>query len=260
MSITDIIIDVIIRPADQADQVHIQGICGQALDLEPDARDLPVILQASQQRISVVAEASGEIIGACYGSVGRQPRGHVDLLAVAPAAAGRGVGRRLLAAAEDQLRQRGVTEFVLAGNPPAYLWPGVDVRYTAMTCLAERAGYERFLEAVDMAVDLDAVDLDLQAGEEALTVAASWSGALPGPKRAASSTGSGPARGGSRPGQTQRPWPSPTIGRDVTSPAAVMSTSGSPVTGAPARGGSGRWARCRRNSGTGSERCCSSGA
>jgi mycothiol synthase len=171
MSITDTITGVIIRPAEQTDQARIQGICERSLDLEPDARDLPMILQASQQHVSVVAEASGEILGVGYGSVGRQPRGHVDLLAVVPAAAGRGVGRRLLAAIEDELRRRGVTELVLAANPPVYVWPGVDVRYTAMTCLAERAGYERFLEAVDMAVDLERVDLDLRASEKALAAA-----------------------------------------------------------------------------------------
>jgi mycothiol synthase len=59
---------------------------------------------------------------------------------------------------------------VLAGNPPVYLWPGVDARYTAMTCLATRAGYERYAEEVDMAVHLQATDL--QSGLDADRLAA----------------------------------------------------------------------------------------
>jgi mycothiol synthase len=184
MSITDIIIDVIIRAVAPVDLAGIQGLCERALDLEPDAAELPGLLQAATSGFAVAAETDGKIIGVCYGSLaGRKPRGHIDLLAVAPLAQGGGVGRRLLTAMEDQLRGVGATEIILGASPPVYLWPGVDVRYTAMTCLAERAGYERYREAVDMAVDLTAggltggglttrglkaADLDVQADERRL--------------------------------------------------------------------------------------------
>lgn len=188
MSITDIIIDVIIRSVVPADLASIQGICVEALDLEPDASELPVILQASQARLAVVAEARGELIGVCYGSLGNSAAGmpgesgdasrgagHIDLLAVAPAASGRGAGRRLLASMEDRLQEHGAVDIILGANPPVYLWPGVDVRYTAMTCLAQRAGYEQFREGVDLAVDLWAADLDcgqdeVRLGAEGVTV------------------------------------------------------------------------------------------
>ncbi len=172
MSITDIIIDVIIRPAVLGDLAGIQAVCVIALDLEPDAGDLPKLLQASPERVAVVAEAGDEIVGVCYGSIGRSVadgrRGHVELLAVAPAASGRGAGRQLLGDMEARLRELGATELILGANPPVYVWPGIDVRYTAMTCLADAAGYERYQEALDMVVDLRAVDLGVSDEERRL--------------------------------------------------------------------------------------------
>ncbi|WP_248960830.1 GNAT family N-acetyltransferase [Sphaerisporangium perillae] len=82
--------------------------------------------------------------------------GHVDLIAVRPSAQGRGVGRDLLRAAEDWLAERGVREVRLAGNPPCYAWPGIDVRYTPAACLAESLGYERYRTAWNMTADLTA--------------------------------------------------------------------------------------------------------
>jgi mycothiol synthase len=172
MSITDIIIDVIIRSAVPEDLAGIQAVCAIALDLEPDAGDLPKLLPAAPERLAVVAESGGAIAGVCYGSIGRmvagRRRGHVELLAVAPSAWGQGFGRRLLADMAARLREHGATALILGANPPAYLWPGIDVRYTAMTCLAEAAGYERYREAVDMAVDLQAADLDVSDEERRL--------------------------------------------------------------------------------------------
>ncbi len=164
MSITDIIVPVIIRSVAAADLARIQHICEEVLDLEPDPSDLPAILAGSDGRFGVVAEAAGDIIGCCYGSLRSTSRegltGHVDLLAVARWAAGNGAGLMLLTHMEELLADRGAASVALAGNPPVYLWPGVDARYTVMTCLAARAGYERYAEAVDMAVELRATDLD----------------------------------------------------------------------------------------------------
>jgi mycothiol synthase len=154
---------MIIRSAEPPDLAAVQRVCTDVLDLEPDPSDLPAILARSDGHVGIVAEASGEIIGACYGSLRSAPgggvSGHVDLLAVARPASGRGVGAALLARMEELLADRGATSILLAGNPPVYLWPGVDARYTAMTCLAARAGYERYAEEVDMAVNLHAADL-----------------------------------------------------------------------------------------------------
>jgi mycothiol synthase len=139
----------------------IQRICASELDLEPDAGELPALLWRSPARLGLVAESDGgAVIGACFGSMGRTAgRGHVDLLAVTRTSAGAGTGSRLLASMENLLRGQGATELCLSGNPPSYVWPGVDARYTVMTCLASRAGYERYRDAVDMAVDLETADL-----------------------------------------------------------------------------------------------------
>ncbi|MGI5270999.1 GNAT family N-acetyltransferase [Nonomuraea sp. CA-218870] len=96
--------------------------------------------------------------------------GHVDLLAVHPGHQGRGHGRALLRAAEGWLRREGAREVRLAGNPPCYAWPGVDVRYTPAACLAESLGYERYRTAWNMTADLHTdlhtdldTDLDVSA-------------------------------------------------------------------------------------------------
>jgi mycothiol synthase len=92
----------------------------------------------------------------------------VELLAVSRESRGRGIGRRLLAEMESLLRGKGAAVALLRGNPPVYVWPGVNVRYTVMTCLAERAGYEKYQDAVDMAVSLGSAELDTGPAEERL--------------------------------------------------------------------------------------------
>ncbi|MEV7808088.1 GNAT family N-acetyltransferase [Microbispora sp. NPDC088329] len=82
--------------------------------------------------------------------------GHIDLIAVDPAAQGRGIGRALVGAAEEWMRAHGAAEARFAGNPPCYAWPGIDVRYTPAACLAERLGYERYRVAWNMTAGLPA--------------------------------------------------------------------------------------------------------
>lgn len=168
-----------IRTAVPGDLPGVQQVCAKALDLEPDASELPSILQApcldtgsAQQRFCLIALTGDELTGVCYGSLGRHREdrrdGYVDLLAVEPGAQLRGVGHQLLTAAEGRLAALGATGVVLGGNPPVHLWPGIDVRYRAMICLAERAGYVQRAEAVDMAVDLGRADLDTGPEESRL--------------------------------------------------------------------------------------------
>jgi mycothiol synthase len=164
---------VIIRPALPADAAGVQAVCAASLPFEPDAADLPAVLGIPPRAgLALVAEDDGNVTGVVSGSL-RQALpgaacGYADLIAVAPQARGRGTGAGLLGALEDELRSRGATEIRLAGNPPVYLWPGIDPRYTALTCLAERAGYERCGDAVNMAVDLDVTPLDTRDEERRL--------------------------------------------------------------------------------------------
>jgi mycothiol synthase len=67
---------------------------------------------------------------------------HLLMMAVEPAAQGRGQGRRLLAAVEEWAFD-GVGATVIQGGgwSPFGLWPGIDVRWTRSLCLFEAAGY-----------------------------------------------------------------------------------------------------------------------
>ncbi|PZG41308.1 GNAT family N-acetyltransferase, partial [Spongiactinospora gelatinilytica] len=89
--------------------------------------------------------------------------GHIDLLAVHPRARGRGLGKELVGAAEHWLRDNGAAQARMAGNPPCYAWPGIDVRATPAACLAESLGYERYHTAFNMTADLTR---DLGVGDD----------------------------------------------------------------------------------------------
>jgi mycothiol synthase len=166
----------LIRPATRADAAAIRAVCAASLPLEQDAGSLPGILAGlpDTARLALVAEEDSTVAGIACGAL-RQPAGgavtgYVDLIAVTPRARGRGTGSRMLRALEEQLRSRGAAEIRLGGNAPVYLWPGVDPRYTEMTCLAEQAGYQRYNDAVNMAVALS--DAPLEVGEEERRLAA----------------------------------------------------------------------------------------
>jgi ribosomal protein S18 acetylase RimI-like enzyme len=108
-----------------------------------------------------VLSASGDrLVGVVLGSVShRDPSiGHVDLIAVDPRERRRGVGRALLARIEGALAGMGAGDVVLAGNPPYYAWPGIDVRYTPAICAAMALGFEQDQPAWNMTADLRGTD------------------------------------------------------------------------------------------------------
>ena len=78
--------------------------------------------------------------------------GYVKLVAVHPGARRQGVGRALLEAAEQWVRDEGSKELHLGGSAPFYLWPGIDVMALPMLCLAEACGYEEAGAALNMSV------------------------------------------------------------------------------------------------------------
>lgn len=138
-------------------------LCGRALDLPDDSAEAAPIVDtlwpraaANRPVVPVGAYRDDQLVGVLLGSVTALggPHGHVDLIAVDPAHRRRGVARALLARAEQRLAGLGATEVLLAGNPPFYAWPGIDVRYTPAICAAEALGYARDSTAWNMTADL----------------------------------------------------------------------------------------------------------
>lgn len=133
----------------------------QALRYDPDG---PAVLARLMEppvgrRHALLATPGGDGVAAVSVSTRDPEVGHWDLLAVHPDARRRGLGRGLVAAGEEWLARQGVRRARIAGNPPCYGWPGIDVRYTAAACLAEEVGYTLTGTAWNMTADLT-VDLD----------------------------------------------------------------------------------------------------
>ncbi|MEV6366603.1 GNAT family N-acetyltransferase [Micromonospora musae] len=138
-------------------------LCEGALDLPEDAAEADAIvatlwLRAVAERpgFALGAYRGSELVGALIGSMAAadQQLGHVDLVAVTPEHRRRGVARALLAEAERRLVGLGAAEVLLAGNPPFYAWPGIDVRYTPAVCAASALGYQQDRTAWNMTADL----------------------------------------------------------------------------------------------------------
>ena len=154
-----------------ADLPAVVDLCREALDLPEDAveADRIVARLREQPGIAFAATVDGELAGVVLGSNSRRDdsTGHIDLIAVRPAARRQGIGRALLARAEGALAGRGAVEVLLAGNPPYYAWPGIDVRYTPAVCAANALGYEQDRTAWNMTADLTTLR-PTEAAEERL--------------------------------------------------------------------------------------------
>ncbi|WP_349880112.1 GNAT family N-acetyltransferase [Micromonospora sp. HUAS YX12] len=138
-------------------------LCRLSLDLPEDAAEASAVVvtvadraEAGRPVLRLGAVRDGALVGVLVGSLSAaDPRlGHVDLVAVAPTDRRRGVGGALLAEAESRLGALGASEVLLAGNPPHYAWPGIDVRYTPAVCAAQRLGYRQDRTAWNMTAEL----------------------------------------------------------------------------------------------------------
>ncbi|MER5610380.1 GNAT family N-acetyltransferase [Micromonospora tulbaghiae] len=142
---------------------EVVELCRLSFDLPEDAAEASAVVvtvaeraEADRPVLRLGAVRGGALVGVLVGSLSAaDPRlGHVDLVAVAPTDRRQGVGGALLAEAESRLGVLGAAEVLLAGNPPHYAWPGIDVRYTPAVCAAQRLGYRQDRTAWNMTADL----------------------------------------------------------------------------------------------------------
>ncbi len=122
----------------------------------PTVDELMKALDAPDQPAVVRGDPASGVVA----SVTREGEGYVRLIAVDPDHRGRGLGRALLAAAEEDLRVAGATRVTVGADAPYYLWPGVDARELAAICLLERAKYTRVEVNLNMDVDLGTIPSD----------------------------------------------------------------------------------------------------
>jgi predicted N-acetyltransferase YhbS len=147
----------------------VVDLCREALDLPEDAAEADVIVArlrdlrpvpgatvADRRTLGLIAVSGAAAVGVALGSIAHEDPsiGHIDLIAVHPGLRQRGIGRALVGRAEDALAGLGAGEVRLAGNPPYYAWPGIDVRYTPAVCTATALGYVREDVAWNMTADL----------------------------------------------------------------------------------------------------------
>jgi predicted N-acetyltransferase YhbS len=146
---------------------EVAELCRRGLDLACDAVEAEAIVDTVYRRarvdrpvVGLLAVRGTTLVGALVCSVPTRPEpsgpvyGCVDLVVVTPEERRRGVGRTLLAHAERRLAELGAREVLLAGNPPYYAWPGIDVRYTPAVCAALALGYRQDRTAWNMTADL----------------------------------------------------------------------------------------------------------
>jgi mycothiol synthase len=164
-----------VRAATAADQPSVLAACATALEFDgEDAVRYPEVLTRRADHRHLVAVDGDTVIGTAFGSVREiegEPVGQLDLIAVAPAAQGRGAGHALLGSMEEALRVAGCGELRAVGHPPHFAWPGIDVRYTRALCLVESHGYERYRTGEHMLVDLRTAPLDTADDERRLAAA-----------------------------------------------------------------------------------------
>jgi len=123
-----------------------------------EAREIVDLLRPRDERRTTgyVLTNGPQVIGLVFASVSHADPsvGHLDLLAVDPEYRRRGHGTQLIAQAEQGLRELGCTIVRVAGNPPDYAFPGVDVRYTPAVCALTKAGYAHERTAWNMTAEL----------------------------------------------------------------------------------------------------------
>ncbi|HXO21685.1 MAG TPA: N-acetyltransferase [Thermoanaerobaculia bacterium] len=103
-----------IRPYAPADFERLYAVDQAAFspDLAYSRRELRFYL-AGRRALALVAEEEGQIAGFVIAGLASRGRGHIVTLDVPPEGQGKGIGSRLLAAAEERLFNRGARAILL---------------------------------------------------------------------------------------------------------------------------------------------------
>ena len=156
---------VTIRAARADDEAAVSELCPDVLQPADvvDDEGLAQLLWRTPGVSAFVAEASGSVIGAAFGTVIPETdatlAGAITLLAVDPGHAHQGVGRALLEELERRLGDLGATEIWTGGGQPRFWWPGIDATETATITFFENAGYVEDDRVDNMRVALAEADL-----------------------------------------------------------------------------------------------------
>lgn len=123
--------------------------------------DLTLCVQEGQKlrafAMGVLREVRGEKIG------------YIKLLLVDRKVSQQGAAELLMDELEKKLIERGAQRLRIFDAPLNYFLPGINAFDTAFVCLAEKKGYTKFGETVNMTVDLtNTTKFETQALEEAL--------------------------------------------------------------------------------------------
>lgn len=142
--------------AETVDQLG--ALCDGALVHDPYAAEVATMLLQCPGRILLTAhskESRDHLAGAALMSFAREaPLAFVDMIGVRPEYEGLGIGSRLLRALETTALDHGASTLRVAGNPPCYGWPGIDVRYPRTVNMFDRSHYRRETVEFNLRVDL----------------------------------------------------------------------------------------------------------
>ena len=154
-----------LRALGPADLDAIDALCRRSLVDPPAPEELAGSLFAPDQPASVRGDPEVGVVATVHALDPAVDEGFIRLIAVDPAHRGRGVGRALLAVAEEDLAGKSV--ITVGADAPYYLYPGAPATEVSLLCLLERLRYQRQEANFNMDVDLAAIPPDPGGGEPA---------------------------------------------------------------------------------------------
>ncbi len=136
-----------IRPFVEADEEHVVALwhaAGLVVPWNDPRRDIARKL-TTQPELFLVAQSGGEVVGTVMAGYDGH-RGWVNYLAVSPHVQGRGLGRRLMAAAEEALARLGCAKVnlqVRGGNAAAMaFYEALGYRRDAVVSYGKRLAWD----------------------------------------------------------------------------------------------------------------------